>query len=328
MGVWFAVSGRSERRRPSGAGGHEAGGMAPGPGPPGFPGPAGPRAARPLRLLLATEPGITKTPARQGASPPPAAHRPSRSRTGGAWASPARLANLRPAPRLVAGPPPGGPGSFPRPYRASPDLRPSPAWGWWPWPRSATGTTASLARLAYDGGQRPRRTVALARFAVGPAAATLAVIAVVGGGLRPDRGLGPAAGLGIGAVYAVSQSGQLPDRGRPDPGRGGRLLIFLHLPGHGRDPGAVRRRHPGDAGQDRRAARRLRRRGADDRCGAARPCAAGHGPGAGRRCRGRRLIRLWRAHRPTDSAALGFAALSYLGAFAAYGAWTAADRHG
>jgi drug/metabolite transporter (DMT)-like permease len=90
----------------------------------------------------------------------------------------------------------------------------------------AFGTTPSFARLAYAGGSDPQ-TLALARFAVG-AVATLLVIGVVGGGFRPTRRL-LLAGIAIGVLYAVQSASYLTAFDRIPVGVA--VLIFFTFPG-------------------------------------------------------------------------------------------------
>lgn len=179
------------------------------------------------------------------------------------------------------------------------------------------GTTASLARLAYDGGSDPQ-TVALARFAVG-AAATLAVIAVFGGGFRPTRGL-VAAGLGIGAVYAVQSASYLTAVDLIPVGV--TVLIFFTFPGmvailvrfvDGTPVTPVKivgliGAFAGVALTIGAAPRDLAPLGMGLALAAAAAVA---------------VFIVYGGRIARRIGALGFAALSYLGAFAAYGTWTA-----
>lgn len=90
----------------------------------------------------------------------------------------------------------------------------------------AFGTTPSLARLAFAGGSDPQ-TLALARFALG-AVATLIAIALVGGRFRPTGRL-LLAGVAIGVVYAMQSASYLTAVSLIPVGVA--VLIFFTFPG-------------------------------------------------------------------------------------------------
>lgn len=182
----------------------------------------------------------------------------------------------------------------------------------------AFGTTASFARLAYDGGSDPQ-TVALARFGVG-AVATLAAIATVGGGFRPTVPL-VAAGLAIGAVYAVQSASYLIAVDLIPVGVA--VLIFFTFPGmvallvRVADGVPVTRvKTLGLIGAFAGVALTI---------GAAPRELAPLGMGLALVAAGAVAVFIVHGGRIARRiGALGFAALSYLGAFAAYGTWVAA----